>query len=388
MRRNRIRPQLAGVVAEAVWDDDEAVDDAYARAVWSTLTEPGDSVAVRLVGADGAVRALRRAQSGNAAGLPDCVSREEFAKARERWQPRAGDVRDVLETAQRARLRLLTPTGPTWPAGLDDLGDHAPLCLWARGSTDLLDAPAPRVALVGARAATGYGEHVAGELASELCDTGVSIVSGAAYGIDGMAHRAALAAGGVTIAYLAGGAEKAYPAGHTDLLDQIERVGVIVSEGAPGSAPTRWRFLQRNRLIASASQATVVVEAGWRSGSLNTAGHAAALGRPLGAVPGPVTSAASQGCHRLLREYDAVCVTGASDVRELLGWDQGPSALGASADPQTTRVGDALSSRTARAVDEIARRSGLSTADVAETLAVLELTGDAVLGKAGWRRVS
>ncbi len=155
------------------------------------------------------------------------------------------------------------------------------------------------------------------EASAGLVDRGFAIVSGGAYGIDGMAHRAALASDGTTIAFLAGGIDRFYPLGHESLLTRIAQTGAVVSELPCGAAPTKWRFLQRNRLIAAASQATVVLEAGIRSGSLNTAGHAAALGRPLGAVPGPVTSPASAGCHRLLREFDAMCVVDADQMAEL-----------------------------------------------------------------------
>ena len=145
-----------------------------------------------------------------------------------------------------------------------------------------------------------------------------------------MAHRAALASDGTTIAFLAGGIDRFYPLGHESLLTRIAQTGAVVSELPCGAAPTKWRFLQRNRLIAAASQATVVLEAGIRSGSLNTAGHAAALGRPLGAVPGPVTSPASAGCHRLLREFDAVCVVDADQMAELAA--AGPGRTHRSAD--------------------------------------------------------
>ena len=133
-----------------------------------------------------------------------------------------------------------------------------------------------------------------------------------------MAHRSALAVGGTTMAFLAGGVDRFYPSGHDALLGRIIETGLVLAEAPCGYAPTKWRFLLRNRLIAASAQATVVMEAGWRSGSLNTANHAATLGRPLGVVPGPVTSASSAGCHRLLREYDAVCVTTASEMMELL----------------------------------------------------------------------
>jgi len=159
-----------------------------------------------------------------------------------------------------------------------------------------------------------------------------------------------------------------------------------VSEVPCGTAPTKWRFLSRNRLIAAVSDATVVVEAGWRSGSLNTAGHAAALGRPLGAVPGPVTSASSAGCHRLLREYDARCVTTTAEIREL--WGDGPpgTSPGRGTDPDQSRVLDAMSSRDARAAAELSRRSGLAPERVNALLGLLELEGAVRRVEGGWQR--
>lgn len=154
-------------------------------------------------------------------------------------------------------------------------------------------------------------------LTKGLTDHGWTIVSGAAYGIDGMAHRAALACDGNTVAVLAGGVDRFYPTGHDELLGRIAEAGVIVSELPVGSAPTKWRFLQRNRIIAAIAQKTFMVEAGHRSGSLNTAGHALAIGRPVGAVPGPVTSVASAGRHRLIREHGATLITTAEEVNEL-----------------------------------------------------------------------
>ena len=231
-----------------------------------------------------------------------------------------------------------------------------------RGRPDALDWSVPTIALVGARAATGYGEHVAMEASAGLVDRGFAIVSGGAYGIDGMAHRAALASDGTTIAFLAGGVDRFYPLGHESLLTRIAQTGAVVSELPCGAAPTKWRFLQRNRLIAAASQATVVLEAGIRSGSLNTAGHAAALGRPLGAVPGPVTSPASAGCHRLLREFDAMCVVDADQMAELAtagpGRTLGPADRDASMRPASgpdERIGARLGAVPRRAVGERSR---------------------------------
>jgi DNA processing protein len=378
--------------------DDAAAAERYATVVWSHLTEPGDSVAHRVVTARGAAAALRAVVED--VPLPELTGRER-ADARKRWLPRLAvrDVADALRVAHVRGVSLVTVHDATWPSHLDDLDVHAPLCLWVRGDVTALTRLRPSVALVGARAASSYGDHVAMELAADLAGGGIPIVSGGAYGIDGAAHRAALAVGGLTVALLAGGAERAYPAGHTRLIDDVAETGVVLSEVPCGSAPTKWRFLQRNRLIAALSDATVVVEAGWRSGSLNTAGHAAALSRQLGAVPGPITSATSAGTHRLLREFGAACITSAQDVREMLGMTGGSCAppevsttsRGTGTDPRTddtTRVRDALSTRTWRDASDIARRAGMTPADTEGVLGLLHLEGSAQRASAGWRLTS
>jgi len=226
-----------------------------------------------------------------------------------------------------------------------------------------------------------------------------------------MAHRAALASQGLTVAFLAGGVDRFYPSGHDSLLTRIVEHGAVISELPCGSPPTKWRFLQRNRLIAAASLATIVLEAGWRSGSLNTAGHAAALGRPLGAVPGPVTSAASAGCHRLIRDYDAICVTNPDQMAELaplvekasVSSETGATSRMSAATPdpetpaerkhadtsgdsETTRLLDAISARSARTADDIAARSGLALATVRAHLGRLELDGRVTEAEHGWKR--
>lgn len=381
-----------GIFEEPPHDDAAAVD-RYATIVWCQLIEPGDSVANRLVAARGTTEALRAALGDSP--VPEVTARE-LTEGRKRWLPRlsARALEDALGIARARGVALVTPSDPQWPSQLDDLGPHAPLCLWIRGDIEALTRLRPSVALVGARAATPYGDHVAMELAADLAGSGIPIVSGGAYGIDGAAHRAAMAVGGLTAALLAGGADRAYPAGHTRLIEDIAAGGVVVSEVPCGTAPTKWRFLQRNRLIAAISDATVVVEAGWRSGSLNTAGHAAAMARPLGAVPGPLTSAASAGTHRLLREYGAECITQAQDVREMLGMAGGScappevSTASRGASPRTddsTRVRDALSTRTWRDAADIARRAGLTPADTESVLGLLHLEGSAERTSAGWR---
>lgn len=372
--------------------DRDQIEAAFARAAWSGIAEPGDGDAGALIGAIGPADSLRALLAKEDAG--SLAARAELPPARlraalERWHPKVSSAATLLALRQGARfgVRLLTVDIQGWPAQLDDLGPHTPIALWTRGTADPLGALARSVSIVGARAATGYGEHVTSELAGGLSDRGFAVVSGGAYGIDGMAHRATLAGDGTTIAFLAGGPDRFYPAGHESLLRSIVGSGVVITELPCGFPPTRWRFLTRNRLIAAASQATVVVEAGSRSGSLNTAHHAAQLGRPLGAVPGPVTSPASTGCHRLIREGLAECVTSPDEVVELIE-PAGAESTASKPDHTATRVLDALSRRSGRETSEIARRSGLSERDAAATLGRLELDGRVSRDLLGWRRAT
>jgi DNA processing protein len=368
--------------------DDAAAVDRYATVVWAHLVEPGDGVAGRLVAAHGPIRALEVALGEHdTVAVPASALRD----GRKRWMLRLDpdEVAHGLRSAERSSVTIVTRADAEWPDQLDDLGMHAPHCLWVRGDRAVLARPRPSVAIVGARAATSYGDHVALELSADLAGGGLPVISGGAYGIDGAAHRAALEVGGVTVALLAGGVDRSYPAGHAGLIERIAAGGAVISEVPCGAAPTKWRFLQRNRLIAALSDATVVVEAGWRSGSLNTAGHAASLGRPLGAVPGPVTSAASAGTHRLLREYDAACITSAADVRELLGLPHARAHDDSLAHTDdATRVRDALSTRSWRDTSEIARRAGVSVDHAEALLGLLHLEGAATPGPGGWRMPS
>lgn len=307
--------------------DDQDAQVRFARAVWSGVAEPGDAAAGALVSALGADVALEGLLAGwtadrfaeTALDTGTKLEGVDVAAGLERWMPRATSdaATSAFQRAARVGAVLLTPADAEWPAGFADLGSQGPIALWVRGNTQHLRTLGESICVTGARAATGYGEHVAMEAAAGLVDRGYTVISGAAYGIDGMVHRAALASRGVTVAFLAGGVDRFYPSGHDALLTRIAEQGAVVSEIPCGAPPTKWRFLQRNRLLAAAARATVIVEAGWRSGSLNTAAHASALGRPVGAVPGPVTSAASAGCHRLLREGLAQCVTNAEEMAEL-----------------------------------------------------------------------
>ncbi len=383
----------------------DAGDPVLAAAAWSRLAEPGDAVAgalVRSVGAGAALGWLDAAQDQPARGVAELVERGVVApgaaatlvRAVGRWQPRLAVLDPARELRVLGRLggRVVLPGSPGWPASLEDLGDQTPFCLWVRGGP----VDAGGAAIVGARASTEYGNKVASDLAAGLADRGVSVVSGGAYGIDAAAHRGALAAGGASVAVLAGGVDRLYPAGNSRLLEALCDRGAVASEVPPGSVPSRVRFLQRNRLIAALTAVTVVVEAAWRSGALSTAGRAADLLRPVGAVPGPVTSAASAGCHRLLREQGAVCVTDAAEVAELVGGagDHLPPARDGAARPEDglaereRRLLDALPLRRGAGIASLSRAAGLGTQDTTTAAGMLELAGLAVRDADGWRRLN
>lgn len=292
-----------------------AADERTARIILAIASEPGDTVTGRMVRTVGASETIARAVAAEVPVGPDGDTWQR------RLAPRvdATQTRRVIADSERHGMRVLIPGDADWPAGIDALGDRAPVALWAKGDTALLTAPVwDRITVTGARASTGYGEHVTTELTRSAVEDSRQVISGGAYGIDGAAHRAALASGGATVSVLAGGLDRLYPAGHTELLTRVGREGLLLSELPPGAAPTKWRFLQRGRLLAALSGTVLIAEAGYRSGTLHTAARAVELGRPVGAIPGPVTSAASAGCHRLLRDGLATVITGYDDMRELL----------------------------------------------------------------------
>lgn len=316
-----------------------AVDDqTMARIALNCLVEPGHPQLYDLVRRDGAAAVLADAVRGR---LPAPALQEAFgARLRAGSPERIADA--ALATAQRLAARPLTPEDPQWPPALEALREvdpqtRPPLMLWVRGAAPVTTLAQPSVAVVGARACSPYGAHVAAELAHDLVSRDWPVVSGGAHGVDAAAHRGALAAGGPTVAVLAGGVDRPYPAGNAGLFERILDAGLLVSEWPPGAAPHRHRFLVRNRVIAALAAGTVVVEASPRSGALATLRRALALGRPAMAVPGPVTAATSVGCHLALREEPgARLVTRASDVLEevgRLGTDLAPLPAG----PQTAR---------------------------------------------------
>lgn len=370
------------------------MNDGTARA-WAYLSrvaEPPCPELAELVAAVGPVEAADRVMRGKLDGrLAD------ETEARRRIDCAAQD----LDTLASLGGRLVTADDDEWPllafAAFGGCGarqrprSHPPMALWAVGPARLDDVADRAAAIVGTRASTAYGEHVAADLADGLAGRDVAVVSGGAYGIDGAAHRGALAADGLTVAVLASGIDVPYPAGHAALLRRIREDGLVVTEYPPGMRPARHRFLTRNRLVAALAGATVVVEAGARSGAANTAAWAKALGRAVCAVPGPVTSSASVGCHALLRA-DANLVTRAEEVVELVGRvgelapdEQRPvSPLDGLEEPEK-RVYEALPARGARTLDEIAVASGLPATQVLGPLAVLEISGLVVSRDGRWK---
>jgi len=386
-------------------------NERTARAALSRLMEPQDAAGLALVQTAGAEDALRIATGQLKAG--PSVEQEitgllaeagagggwsGLGMALKRWAPRVPDLAPArdLNTMQRLGGRLLIPSDGLWPAQLADLGLQEPLCLWWRGVEQELPPPAKAVALVGSRDSTSYGSSVTADLAYALAQRGFTIVSGGAYGIDAHAHRAALAGatGLPTIAVMAGGVDRFYPSGNEDLLRAVANQGAVLAEVPPGSAPTRYRFLQRNRIIAALAGATVVVEARWRSGALNTAHHAETLGRAVGAVPGSVHSANSAGCHRLLRDGGAVCVTDAAEIAELVSpsGDSLPDQAAGRSDVQDGLtledliLLDALPLRVTSTVEKLAVVAGLSPESVRAGLGRLGLVGLAESRHGGWKR--
>jgi DNA processing protein len=327
------------------------------------------------------------------------ASRRALERALARWRIRLPvlPVDGDIAAACRDGIRLICPADPEWPAGLDELGPARPYALWLRGHADLRLACQRSVSMVGSRAGTGYGTHVTHEIAADLGERGWAIVSGGAYGIDAAAHRGALATGAITIAVLACGVDYPYPAGHADLFAEIAAQGLVISEWPPGRHPARLRFLIRNRTIAALTGGTVIVEAGERSGALNTARHAAQLGRPLMAVPGPVTSAQSAGCHRIIRDWGATCVTRADDIIEMLSPldagglpDTADLPLGTASprdelDPDSARVLDALPARGAAGTSTIAAEAGVDLDTVLRCLGLLVGSGFIDRCDRGWR---
>lgn len=359
-------------------------DERWARVALSYLVEPKHGPTVRAVAAQGGAAALaaireRRAEGGG----------EVYVRVRDL------DLPGLAAAVAAAGLRVVVPGDPEWPEALNRLASP-PYCLYVRGSADVAALTERSVAVVGSRTATAYGLRVAAELGEGLAARGWTVVSGAAFGIDAAAHRGALAAEGDTVAVLACGLDRAYPRAHERLIGAVAATGAVVGEVPPGAEPLRGRFLARNRVIAGLARATVVVEAGLRSGSLSTAREARDLVRPVGAVPGPVTSPTSAGCHELVRETGAVLVTDVSDVVELagrIGEDLGAPRRAEprptdTLDPTEYAVWAAAPLRRWFPPERLAALSGTDPVRLPAALAVLEVLGLLEQADGRWRKTA
>ncbi|MEA5117377.1 MAG: DNA-protecting protein DprA [Propionicimonas sp.] len=353
------------------------MDEREARLGLSCVVEPGTAkvaAAIAEYGAGEVWQGLLRLGGRNTLGM----------RARE-FRPEP-----VLARAAALEARFVIPGDPEWPPQLAELDGCEPVnglsgvpCgLWLQGAGDLAELAGRSVAVVGSRACTSYGETVATELAADLGDAGFSVVSGGAFGIDAAAHRGSLVSRTPGVAILAAGLDQAYPAAHRPLFDRIAERGVLVSELPPGEHPTRVRFLGRNRLIAALTQATVLVEAAVRSGGRNTVTWATSLRRVVAAVPGPVTSALSFTPHRLIREAEAVLVTTAGEILELVSPLGRPAARPPSEHrptddlgPDELRVYEAVPARGSLTAGELSLRSGVVLASCLLILDELEGRG-------------
>ncbi|KAF0650053.1 MULTISPECIES: DNA-processing protein DprA [Streptomyces] len=366
-------------------------EERIARAALSRVIEPGDPHGGRWLRELGAVEVLRRlsAEPYRPGALTGASERrlQGYLGRMPRVRPR----RD-LEAVHALGGRFVVPGDAEWPSQLDDLGDARPVGLWVRGAADLRRWALRSVALVGARACTPYGAHMAAVLGGGLAERGWVVVSGAAFGIDGAAHRGALGAEGATVAVLACGVDVAYPRGHAGLIGRIAQQGLVVGELPPGDHPTPGRFLLRNRVIAALTRGTVVVEAAYRSGALATARDALRLGRHTMGVPGAATSGLSAGVHELLRG-GAVLVTDADEIAELVGDigelapdRRGPVVPRDLLDPVTARVLDALPPPGREAtVTGVAADAGTSVDDALGRLYELHSLGHAERHGDFWR---
>lgn len=418
-------------------------EDVSARLALSRVTEPGDPrmgelllaheashvwSLVRDAADEGSLRSVRALTTlADMLGYDSAQQRTGLAKWAQRWNARmpAVDNERDLRAARTLGAHLLTPSHPHWPRRLDDLAETSPWLLWVRGKSSMVNADAS-VSIVGTRTPSAYGDYVAQAILAGISTSKILVVSGGAYGIDAHVHRGSLEHNLPSVAVLAGGVDRLYPQGNKKLLQRLIDHGALVSEMPVGVAPSRVRFLRRNRIIAGLGDVTTVIEAAWRSGSLSTAHHAAGLGRAVMAVPGPVTSAQSAGCHRLIAEGYAALLGHPADLETIvnhrssdrrerhadIGSDQRENSH---AEPGVQRTGDmtgshrqddlfsresdslhegerlvydALSPFRARFIDDLVAASGLSHLEVREILGILELKQLVICEQQGYRRVA
>lgn len=370
----------------AQYSKDRALELAAAGCI-AMITEPGDRMAGALARCLGKLALVQHLIDGletksvvealNQLGQLDSC-RQSFgdlegtlSDSRQRWLPRFSKSRLAHLFAQSAalKLQLLTPEDAIWPVGLDDLHDSAPALLFIEGELSTLADLSQAVSIVGSRVATSYGLQVTSSLVRELAQVSRPTVSGGAVGIDAQVHRASIERELPTLAVMAGGMDRKYPSANFKLFKMISDQGALLSEMPPGVAPTRWRFLQRNRLIAALTPTTVVIEAGIRSGSIRTANNALELSRELYAVPGSVLSGTSLGTNSLIADNKAQILC---DLKYF--------ATGAQAMPNqqiesslAKRAHDAIRESGFPSLLEVAKLAGLTLSE--SELALRELTG-------------
>jgi DNA processing protein len=385
-------------------------DERSARMALGMLVEPGNrelGLIIREVGAQEALARViaRREVSAPLAGAVRTRLRAAGVHDPIKPEPLAEHLAErMVGQAERLGARIVTAVDDEWPTALDDLvrasregnmlhrDTDPPMCMWVRGPLRLADALQRSVSIVGARAMSQYGEYVASEFAFGLVEQGFTIVSGGALGVDVTAHRGALTGGGPTIAVLACGIDRAYPAANAVVLERIATEGLLLSEWPPGTEPYRTRFLTRNRVIAAATKGTVMVEAGSRSGARSTLGYARLLQRPAMVVPGQINSAQSVGCHIELQQPGTILVTRVEEIIEEVG-SMGELATPIKGDDRPEDVLDALQARILDAVrrrtptpaEEIAAVAGVSGRDARRNLPLLEELGFVVSSAAGYR---
>lgn len=365
----------------------DSVDDLPELLTWNYLVEPGDRVANKLRSSLGDRLALEKLLRSDTSAIPE-LTQEELSTAFDRWTPRfrPNVANEMVALAKRFDMKLLLPTDTLWPESLRDLGLFAPMLLWYRGNPENFKSLNRTLSIVGSRTSSNYGQHVTSDVVSCAVETEAAVVSGGALGVDSVAHRSTLAQGGRTVAVMAGSLDNLYPAGNWDLFEKIGHSGLLLSEMAPNSKPTRWRFLQRNRIIAALGNALVVTEAGWRSGSMNTATHCAELGRRVFAVPGPITSPSSAGCNRLIRDNLAELLLDPADLPAELGWSAFNSAPDQPFGALELRTYDFLTDRE-QPLASISAAAGLTSGELAIALGSLQLSNRAQQGpKGGWKR--
>ncbi len=395
---HKIKPHKLVAVAERLKfvSTEQKLSQCAALAAWSALSEPGEAVAVAFTDQFTPAGALSLVLSeldpsefielvlsfgDNTEML--ALPQKTIVKSLEVWRTRL-QQKNVIETVTECfryaimhDIKIISKYHSDYPQNLYELGMNQPLMLWARGSAEILHEKL--LGVVGSRSVSSYGSMVTAELCAQAISGGYKILSGGAYGVDIIAHRTALAHNCPTVVVLAGGVDSCYPRSHANIFDAvIKNHGVVVSEMAPGAAPTRWRFLQRNRLIAALSSGLLVTEAGSRSGSINTAGHAAALGRTVAAVPGNIDTTYARGCHKLIKEYGAEIVSDMSALAGIFGFKDFQLELVGGADRELsmhTRILDAIPRRAAIDLNRIVAKTGIARADCESALAELVLIG-------------